>query len=150
MRNPRVLCNIHGNSPSGFRPRARACIFHKTLGLMLYLLHTCTYQYIEFLCVWKHLCGILMPAICPLLIGWLVRVSEELAVSGKYLWCSWHTAATPQWSQDVCTSGQVMEGHNETSAQESKLHSSWNKTRYMYAGILIGINNSRPCQFPSK
>ncbi len=22
------------------RPRARACIFHKTLGLMLYLLHT--------------------------------------------------------------------------------------------------------------
>ncbi len=39
MRNPRVLCNIHGNSPSGLRPRARACIFHKTLGLMLYLLH---------------------------------------------------------------------------------------------------------------
>ncbi len=37
MRNPRVLCNIHGNSPSGLRPRARACIFHKTLGLMLYL-----------------------------------------------------------------------------------------------------------------
>ncbi len=34
-----VLCNIHGNSPSGLRPRARACIFHKTLGLMLYLLH---------------------------------------------------------------------------------------------------------------
>ena len=27
MRNPRVLCNIHGNSPSGLRPRARACIF---------------------------------------------------------------------------------------------------------------------------
>ncbi len=24
------------------RPRARACIFHKTLGLMLYLLRTCT------------------------------------------------------------------------------------------------------------
>ncbi len=50
MRIPRVLCNIHvhgnvhGNSPSGLRPRARAraCIFHKTLGLMLhvYLLHT--------------------------------------------------------------------------------------------------------------
>ncbi len=38
MRNPRVLCHIHGNSPSGLRPRARACIFHKTLGLMLYLL----------------------------------------------------------------------------------------------------------------
>ncbi len=35
MRNPRVLCNIHGNSPS-----YSTCIFHKTLGLMLYLLHT--------------------------------------------------------------------------------------------------------------
>ncbi len=34
MRNPRVLCNI------ATRPRACACIFHKTLGLMLYLLHT--------------------------------------------------------------------------------------------------------------
>ncbi len=42
MRNPCVLCNIHGNSPSGLRarPRARACIF-KTLGLMLYLLLRC-------------------------------------------------------------------------------------------------------------
>ncbi len=38
MRNHRVLCNIHGNSPSGLRPRTRTCIFHKTLGLMLYLL----------------------------------------------------------------------------------------------------------------
>ncbi len=37
MRNPRVLCNIHGNSASGLRPRAHACIFHKTLGLMLYI-----------------------------------------------------------------------------------------------------------------
>ncbi len=43
MRNPRVLCNMHGNSPSGLRPRARACIFHKTLGLMLYLLHKVNY-----------------------------------------------------------------------------------------------------------
>ncbi len=34
MRNPRVLCNIQAT-----RPRACACIFHKTLGLMLYLLH---------------------------------------------------------------------------------------------------------------
>ncbi len=34
MRNPRVLCNIQAT-----RPRARACILHKTLGLMLYLLH---------------------------------------------------------------------------------------------------------------
>ena len=25
--------------PRGLRPRARACIFHKTHGLMLYLLH---------------------------------------------------------------------------------------------------------------
>ncbi len=32
MRNPRVLCNTHGNSPSGLCPRACACIFHKTLG----------------------------------------------------------------------------------------------------------------------
>ncbi len=31
--DPPVLCNIHGNSPPGLRPRARACIFHKTLGL---------------------------------------------------------------------------------------------------------------------
>ncbi len=43
MRNPRVLCNIHGNSPSGLRPRARPGIF---LGLMLYLLHAirCLYH----------------------------------------------------------------------------------------------------------
>ncbi len=33
---------MHGNLPSGLCPRARACIiiFHKTLGLMLYLLQT--------------------------------------------------------------------------------------------------------------
>ncbi len=49
MRNPRVLCNIHGNSPSGLRPRARACIFHKTLGLMLYLLHTHWDYYLSYL-----------------------------------------------------------------------------------------------------
>ncbi len=46
MRNPRVLCNIHGNSPSGLCPRARACIFHKTLGLMLYLLHVSSAMYV--------------------------------------------------------------------------------------------------------
>ncbi len=40
MRNPRVLCNIYGNSPSGLRPRARACILHKTRGfLMLYVFY---------------------------------------------------------------------------------------------------------------
>ncbi len=31
MRNPLVLCNIQAT-----RPCARACIFHKTLSLMLY------------------------------------------------------------------------------------------------------------------
>ncbi len=45
------------------RPRARACIFHKTLGLMLYLLHTCMqllYLYIMgpwkvfIACVWTQ------------------------------------------------------------------------------------------------
>ncbi len=49
MRNPRVLCNIHGNSPSGLRLRARACIFHKTLGLMLYLLHTTGIDLVQYL-----------------------------------------------------------------------------------------------------
>ena len=28
---------IHGNSPSGLRPRARACIFHNTLSHAIYI-----------------------------------------------------------------------------------------------------------------
>ncbi len=44
---------IHGNSPSGLRHRARACIFHKTLGLMLYLLHTGTRASCHVYCI-KH------------------------------------------------------------------------------------------------
>ncbi len=41
------------------RPRARACIFHKTLCLMLYLLRTCSMQYIHvhwlcFIVVYTH------------------------------------------------------------------------------------------------
>ncbi len=35
INNPRVLCNIQAT-----HPRACVCIFHKTLGLMLYPLHT--------------------------------------------------------------------------------------------------------------
>ncbi len=53
MRNPCVLCNIHGNSPSGLRPRACACIFHKTLvSCYIYnVIHTYIHTYIyEVIC----------------------------------------------------------------------------------------------------
>ena len=50
MRNPRVLCNYY----MATRPRARACIFRKTLGLYLLLTtwtHYALWSYIAICCI---------------------------------------------------------------------------------------------------
>lgn len=81
--------------------------------------------------------------------GWVVGMPTELALSGEHLWSSRHPATAPQWSKDVHSSWQELEGDHAKSTQVSQLHQIRNTpwyTIHVYKTLSqpVAANNSFP------
>ncbi len=102
MRNPRVL--VFYAIYMATRPRARTSIFHKTLGLMLYLLNSLTHS---LLYASKHESGI-FNLIITIMYNYIHRIPMYRIVGNfhgeKY---SWVLCVVEHWSTNILTTNEA-------------------------------------------